>query len=88
MVALFKWIVTGGAWLYYLTATPDFIPFREFLISPINCIISQYWDYVYALMTGLFAWNSLTALSRPYFTIVTLFRDLFLSCDRKDSHNM
>ena len=28
--------------------------------------ICQYVDYVYGLMTGLFAWISLTALSRDY----------------------
>ena len=33
----------------------------------IHYIICQSWYYVYELMTGLFAWISLTALSRTYF---------------------
>ena len=36
------------------------------MISPINYIYSIH-DYVYGLMTGLFAWIRLTVLSRTYF---------------------
>ena len=42
-----------------LSGAPDFTPFREFMIPPIHYIyiiwICQFWDYVYGLMTGLFA---------------------------------
>ena len=51
--------------------TPDFTPFGEFMISPIDYyihyIICQFWDYVYGLMTGLFSWICPTAFSRTYF---------------------
>ena len=55
-----------------LSGTPDFTPFVEFLSHDLShslymhYIICQYEDYVYGLMTGLFAWISLTALSRTY----------------------
>ena len=53
--------------------TPDLT--LEFMISPINYyiylyyIMCQSWDYVFELMTGLFAWISLTALSHTYFIL-------------------
>ena len=52
-----------------LSGTTDFIPFGEFMISPIRLYIHfcQSWDNVYVLLTGLFVWISLTALSAIYF---------------------
>ena len=52
--------------------THHFTPFGEFKVSPIHYIYyvicqSEDYMYVYGLMTGLFAWISLTALSGTYF---------------------
>ena len=56
--------------MFTLSKTTNFTPFGEFIISPIHYIIHyivcQSQDYVNVLMTGLFAWISLTALSRIY----------------------
>ena len=58
-----------------LSGTHDFTPFGEFMISPIHYLyiiyywICQFYDYVYGLMTGLFAWISLTALPRGSFCL-------------------
>ena len=53
------------------SGTSDLTPFEEFMISPIHYInnyrICHSWDYVYGLMTGLFAWIGPAALSRTYF---------------------
>ena len=52
----------------------------EFMISPIHYIyiiyywICQFYDYVYGLMTGLFALISLSALSRTYFILHDSFQ--------------
>ena len=57
--------------------TPDFTPFGEFMISPIHYyihyIICQSKDYVYGLMTGLFAWISLNCF------VIDLFNELLVS---------
>ena len=66
-----------GQEMLILSGTPDFTPFGEFMISPIHYIyikyywICQSWDYVYGLVTGLFAWISLAALSRTYLLYIS-----------------
>ena len=48
------------------TYDSEFTPFAECMISPFHYmyyIICQSWDYVYILMTGLFAWISLMFVS-------------------------
>ena len=50
--------------------------FHPFIIQIIYIVyywICQFYDYVYLLMTGLFAWISLTALSRTYAMITGEF---------------
>ena len=60
---------------YSLCGTPDFTLFGKFMISPIRYeyIILNLsvlgLMFVYGLMTDLFAWISLTALSQTYFTV-------------------
>ena len=68
-----------------LSGTPDFTPFGEFMISPyMHYIICLSKDYVYGLMTGLFAWISLDCF------VVDLFCDYDqrqgFSLDKSASH--
>ena len=68
-----SWRVTHvGQEMPNLSGTPDLIPFGEFMISPIHYILlnlSVLGLFLRINDSGLFAWISLTALSRTYFII-------------------
>ena len=77
------WVYRDGCHMLMLSGTPDFTPFGEFMILLLNIYIVYYWicqfnDYVYWLMTDLFAWISLAALSRTYFIIKVCIKHMWI----------
>ena len=68
-----------GQEMLTLSGTSDCIHFGVFMISPIHYIYiiyysnCQFWDYVYGLMTGLFAWIRLTAFVSDLFDFSLLW---------------
>ena len=76
-----------GQEMHTPSGTPDFIPFGEFTISPIHYIYIIYLIVNLSALglclqvnnSGLFAWISLTALSRTYFIITIHFRRYCIS---------